>query len=154
MEFPLWCSGNKSNHEVSSLIPGPAQWVKELALPWAVLYVGHSCVSYLALLWLWRRPVATALIRPLAWEPPCASGAALNRQKTKKKDNIFSYFRCFVTIFFTAKIRSMVYLVLNFKSAIHLQIIILLLLFFLKKKKRLETQTSELDLYLRLTPTT
>ena len=28
------------------------------------------------LLWLWRRPVATALIRPLAWEPPYAAGAA------------------------------------------------------------------------------
>ena len=25
-----------------------------------------------ALLWLWCRLVATALIRPLAWEPPCA----------------------------------------------------------------------------------
>ena len=37
------------------------------------------------LLWLWRRPVATALIRPLAWEPPYAVGAALKRQKTKKK---------------------------------------------------------------------
>ena len=35
----------------------------------------------LALLWLWRRPAATALIRPLAWEPPCAVGAALKRQK-------------------------------------------------------------------------
>ena len=28
------------------------------------------------LLWLWRRPVATAPIRPLAWEPPYAAGAA------------------------------------------------------------------------------
>ena len=39
----------------------------------------------LALLWLWRRLAATALIRPLAWEPPCETGAALKRQKTKKK---------------------------------------------------------------------
>ena len=30
------------------------------------------------------RPVATALIRPLAWELPYAAGAALKRQKTKK----------------------------------------------------------------------
>ena len=37
------------------------------------------------LLWLWRRPVAAALIRPLAWEPPYAASAALKRQKTKKK---------------------------------------------------------------------
>ena len=29
--------------------------------------------------------VAVALIRPLAWEPPYAVGAALERQKTKKK---------------------------------------------------------------------
>ena len=35
-------------------------------------------------LWLWRRPVATAPIRPLAWEHPCAAGAALKRQKKKK----------------------------------------------------------------------
>ena len=33
------------------------------------------------LLWLWHRPAATALIQPLAWEPPYALGAALKRQK-------------------------------------------------------------------------
>ena len=37
------------------------------------------------LLWQWRRPGATALIRPLAWEPPYATGSALKRQKKKKK---------------------------------------------------------------------
>ena len=37
-----------------------------------------------ALLWLWYRSVATAPIRPLAWEPPYAAGVALKRQKTKK----------------------------------------------------------------------
>ena len=37
------------------------------------------------MLWLWRRPAATALIRPLGWEPPYAAGAALKRQKTKDK---------------------------------------------------------------------
>ena len=35
----------------------------------------------LTLLWLWHSPVATALIRPLAWEPPCATGAALEKAK-------------------------------------------------------------------------
>ena len=30
---------------------------------------------------LWLRLTATALIRPLAWEPPYAAGAALKRQK-------------------------------------------------------------------------
>ena len=36
-----------------------------------------------ALLWLWGRPVATAPIGPLAWEPPYAAGTALKRQKKK-----------------------------------------------------------------------
>ena len=45
------------------------------------------CLASLALLCLWCRPAATAPIRPLAWEPPCATGVALKnkRQKTKKK---------------------------------------------------------------------
>ena len=47
--------------------------------------VGRTCSSDLALLWLWHRPVAVALIRPLAWEPSYAAGAALKRQKDKKK---------------------------------------------------------------------
>ena len=40
------------------------------------------------LLWLWHRLAATAPIRPLAWEPPYAAGAAqeiAKRQKIKKK---------------------------------------------------------------------
>ena len=46
--------------------------------------VGHRCSSDLALQWLWCRPAATALIRPLAWQPPNAAGAALKRQKQKQ----------------------------------------------------------------------
>ena len=44
------------------------------------------------LLWLWRRPVATAPIRPLAWEHPCAAGAALEMAKRpkKKKKSLFT----------------------------------------------------------------
>ena len=33
------------------------------------------------LVWLWRRPAATALIRPLAWEPPYAKRVALEEAK-------------------------------------------------------------------------
>ena len=44
----------------------------------------HRCSSDLALLWLWYRQVATALIGPLAWEPPYAMVAAVKRQKKKE----------------------------------------------------------------------
>ena len=46
--------------------------------------VGHRHGLDLALLWLWCRAVAVALIRPLAWEPPYATGAALKKKKKKK----------------------------------------------------------------------
>ena len=43
--------------------------------------VGRRQGLDLALLWLWRRLAAAALVRPLAWELPYATGAALKRQK-------------------------------------------------------------------------
>ena len=43
--------------------------------------VGHRHGSDLALLWLWHRPAATALIQPLAWEALYAVGAALEKKK-------------------------------------------------------------------------
>ena len=64
------------NHEVASFNPWPC----------AVSYgcgVAVSCGSGrrhgrdLALLWLWCRPPAVAPIRPLAWEHPYATRAAL-----------------------------------------------------------------------------
>ena len=61
-----WLTNPTRSREVAGSIPGLAQWVEDLAL-----------------LWLWHRPVATARIRPLAWEPPCAAEAAL--EKTKKQ---------------------------------------------------------------------
>ena len=36
------------------------------------------------MLWPWRRLVAVALIRALAWEPPYAAGTALKKKKKKK----------------------------------------------------------------------
>ena len=50
--------------------------------------VGGSLNSDLVLLWLWCRPAAVALIGPLAWEPPYASGMALRSKKNKQ--NLFS----------------------------------------------------------------
>ena len=48
--------------------------------------VGRRHSSDPALLWLWRRPMATALIGPLLWEPPYAAGAALEKEKRQKKE--------------------------------------------------------------------
>ena len=42
--------------------------------------VGHRSDSDPILLWLWCRP-----IQPLPWELPCATGAALKKQKDEKK---------------------------------------------------------------------
>ena len=49
--------------------------------------VGCRCSSDLALLWLWCRPAAIALIGPLDWELPYAAGAcgcSLKRTKRQK----------------------------------------------------------------------
>ena len=53
--------------------------------------VGRRRSLELVLLWLWRRPAATAPIL-LAWEPPHAAGAVLKRQKTKNNNNNASSF--------------------------------------------------------------
>jgi len=53
--------------------------------------VGHRRGSDPALLWLWRRPAAIAPIRPQAWEPPYATGAALEKTKKKKKFNLSEF---------------------------------------------------------------
>ena len=37
------------------------------------------------LVWLWRRPVAKAPIRPLAWEPPYAMRVALEKAKRQQQ---------------------------------------------------------------------
>ena len=50
--------------------------------------VGCRRDSDLGLLWMWHRPEATAPIRPLAWEPPYAIGAALKKKK-KIREQIF-----------------------------------------------------------------
>ena len=47
--------------------------------------VGRRRHSDPALLWLWHGLTAVAPMRPLAWEPPYAMGAALKKDKRQKK---------------------------------------------------------------------
>ena len=70
-----WLTNLTSNHEVVGSIPSFAQYIA------VSCGVGRRHSSDLALLWLWHRPVAAALIGPLAWEPPYAVGMALEKIK-------------------------------------------------------------------------
>ena len=71
------------SHEDASSIPCLAQLVKDPGLPWNVVYVADVA-------WIWNRcgrglcrPAATALIPPIAWEPPYAVSVALKTNKQK-----------------------------------------------------------------------
>ena len=73
-----WLTNPTRNHEVAGSIPAPAQWVNDPIRSGVAVSCGVGCRrgSDPALLWLRRRPAATAPIRPLAWEPPYAAAAA------------------------------------------------------------------------------
>ena len=83
----MWCRRNESEvsmriHEVTMRL-----WVQSLASLWVedsdiAMNCGVGCRSSLDLALLWHRPAAVPQIQPLAWEPPCVAGVALN-SKTK-----------------------------------------------------------------------
>ena len=47
--------------------------------------VGRRCGSDLVLLYLWHKLPATALIQPLAWDPPYSVDMAIKGQKKEKE---------------------------------------------------------------------
>ena len=68
--MPQWIKNPTSIHEDVGLIPCLDQWDKDPAL-----------------LWLWCRPAAVALIQPLDWKLLYAAGAALKAEKKERKEN-------------------------------------------------------------------
>ena len=72
------------------------------------------------LLWLWCGTAATALIHPLAWEPPYAAGIALKKKKKRQMSKsdpggtglhtflcYWNFFHCFHGNFLDIKIVKM-----------------------------------------------
>ena len=60
------------------------QWVKGSSIA-VICSVGHRHGLDLALLWLWCRLAAAALIQPLAWEPPLCHGYNPKKDPPPKK---------------------------------------------------------------------
>ena len=78
-----WLTNPPRNHEVACSIPGLTQRVKDLELPQAVAHVTETariwCCCGSGIDW-WLQ----LQLDPLAWEPPYATGAVLEKTKINK----------------------------------------------------------------------
>ena len=83
-ELRIWHSRNKPtrNHKVAGSI---LALLSGLRSGIAVNCGSYRCSLDPVLLWLWCRPAALALIRPLAWKSPYAVGVAQEMAKRQKK---------------------------------------------------------------------
>ena len=66
-------------------IPGPAQWVKDLVWPSAVVQV--TDVAWIPSCCVCGLGRQLKLIQPLTWEPPYVAGVALKSKKKKRQKN-------------------------------------------------------------------
>ena len=80
-----WLTNPTRNQEDEGSVPGPRS-VGEGSSVAVSCGVGRRHGSDPSLLWLWCRPVAVALIRPLAWELPHAAGTAQKTNKQTKRE--------------------------------------------------------------------
>ena len=85
-----WLTNLTRSHEVVGSIPGLAQWAGESGIA-VSCGVGRRCGSDPMLLWLWHRLAAATPVGPLAWEPPYAAGAAVEKTKRFKKKKGHSF---------------------------------------------------------------
>ena len=82
-----WIKNSTSIHEDAGSIPSLTQWVEGSSI--ATSYsIGCRHGLDPVLLWLCCRLAAATPILPLAWELPYAVGAALQRPRKKRKDEI------------------------------------------------------------------
>ena len=81
-----WPRNPTRNHKIAGSIPGLAHRAKGSGIA-VSCDIGHRCGADLALLWLWCRLAATAPVGSLAWEPPYATGAALEETQRQKQTN-------------------------------------------------------------------